>query len=116
MKPNSASKPWLREEVCSISFIENPRCIHSSSFLTTQRKDETEAIPSVLYRPRYVSEMKPPSNVPKLQVPLKMLMTFVAVIDLMLNTVVRYTNKFDDVPIVPSFSNVSLPKVQFPIN
>lgn len=53
--------------------------------------------------------MKAPSNVPKLQVPLKMLMTLVAVMDFMLKTVVRYTSRFDDVPIVPSFSNVSLP-------
>lgn len=77
--------------------------------LFSTKKEDMEAIPRVLYRPRYVSERKAPSNVPKLQVPLKTLMTFVAVIDFILNTVVRYTNRFDDVPIVPSFSNVSLP-------
>lgn len=42
-----------------------------------------------MYLPRYVSERKAPSKVPRLQVPLKTLMTFVAVMDFMLKTVVR---------------------------
>lgn len=53
------------------------------------KKEEIEAIPRVLYRPRYVSQRKAPRRVPKLHVPLKIFMRFVAVIDFILNTVVR---------------------------
>lgn len=56
-----------------------------------------------------MSERYAPARVPKLQVPLNMYMRLVALIDFMLKTVVRYTRRFVDVPIVPSFSNVSFP-------
>lgn len=42
-------------------------------------------------------------------VPLKMLMRVVAVILFMLNTVVKYTKRLEEVPVVPSFSKVSFP-------
>lgn len=42
-------------------------------------------------------------------VPLKTLRRVVAVMLFMLNTVVRYTNKFEMVPTAPNFSNVSFP-------
>ena len=41
--------------------------------------------------------------------PLKMLMSEVAETRFMLNTVVRYTCRFDSVPIAPNFSKVSFP-------
>lgn len=47
--------------------------------------------------------------VEKFVVPLKMLRRVVAVILFILNTVVRYTKRFEIVPIAPSFSNVSFP-------
>jgi hypothetical protein len=42
-------------------------------------------------------------------VPLKTLSRMAALTPCMWYTVVRYTSRFDTVPIVPSFSNVSFP-------
>ena len=56
-----------------------------------------------------MSQRKAPKNVAKLVLPLKVLMIFVAVMFLRLNTVVRYTKRLAKVPIAPSFSKVSFP-------
>ena len=70
-----------------------------------------EAKPSVQYRPKKVSERNAPKTGAKFVVPLKMLRVVVAVTLCTWKMVVRYTSRFDDVPIVPSFSNVSFPAV-----
>lgn len=77
------------------------------------RKEANVEKAMVLKRPKYVSAKKAPSKVAKLVLPLKMLMMVVAVMFWRLKTVVRYTNRLDNVPIAPSFSNVSLPSIQF---
>lgn len=51
-------------------------------------KEDIEAKPKVLYRPKYVSERKAPGKVAKLVVPLKILIRVVAVILFMLKTTV----------------------------
>jgi hypothetical protein len=56
-----------------------------------------------------VSLTKAPATVARLLVPEKMLRRVAALTLGMWYTVVRYTNMFDSVPIVPSFSNVSFP-------
>ena len=58
-----------------------------------------------------MSDIKAPKRVAKFVVPLNTVINVVAVIVFMLNTVVKYTNRFDNVPIAPSFSNVSFPVI-----